>query len=335
MTTSTPAEGAPWGWRPAVPSLLERPAAVLRLEGPDTLRVLHGQTSQALALARPGERLATCCISPTARLRALAQVLVDDQGAWLLVEAGDAAAVHTALDRVLFPADAVRLGSPEAVRSLEVLGPAGTGENAPGDPGSWENLDDDSGWRLDDGRRLLREPAGVPALLPAELAKLPALGAEEAERWRIQLGMPSVPAEINEEVNPFELGLADRVRLDKGCYVGQETLAKLATYDGVKQQLRRWFLADLDGTLIAPVPGMVLRDGEGGRAGTVSSILRLEHATHGWGGWIGLALVRRGALEIARLRAGEEGPEVSLSLPERFVAPPVGAGGQGSTQARS
>jgi folate-binding protein YgfZ len=330
MTTPTPADGAPWGWRPAVPSLLERPAAVLRLEGPDTLRVLHGQTSQALALARPGERLATCCIGPTARLRALAQVLVDSQGSWLVVEAGDAAAVHTALDRVLFPADAVRLGPPEALRSLEVLGPA-TAAAAPEDPGSWHSLDDGSGWRLDDGRLLLRDAAG----LPAELANLPVLRAGEVERWRIQLGLPAVPGEINEEVNPFELGLADRVRLDKGCYVGQETLAKLATYDGVKQQLRRWYLADPDGTLPAPEPGTVLRAAGGERAGTVSSILRLEKAADGWDGWIGLALVRRGALEAPQLQAGEEGADLSLSLPERFIAPPVGAGGQGSAQGRS
>ncbi|MFM7395416.1 MAG: YgfZ/GcvT domain-containing protein [Cyanobium sp.] len=330
MTTSSPAAAAPWGWRPAVPSLLERPAAVLRLQGPDTLRVLHGQTSQALALARPGERLATCCIGPTARLRALAQVLVDDQGAWLLVEAGDAAAVHTALDRVLFPADAVRLAPPEAVRSLEVLGP-GTGGNAPGDPGSWDHLDGGSGWRLDDGRLLLRQAAGVPG----ELANLPVLSAGEVERWRIQLGIPAVPGEINAEVNPFELGLANRVRLDKGCYVGQETLAKLATYDGVKQQLRRWCLADPDGSRSAPEPGTVLRAAGGERAGSVSSILRLESATADWDGWIGLALVRRGALGAPRLQAGEDGPETSLSLPERFAAPPVGAGGQGSAQGRS
>jgi len=329
MTTSPVAAGSPWSWRPAVPSLLERPAAVLRLEGPDTLRVLHGQTSQALALAKPGERLATCCISPTARLRALAQVLVDEGGAWLVVEAGDAAAVHTALDRVLFPADAVRLGAPEAVRSLEVLGPDATA--APEAKGAWHAQDDDTSWRLDDGRLLLRGSAG----LPAELADLPVLSAREVERWRIQLGLPAVPGEINEEVNPFELGLADRVRLDKGCYVGQETLAKLATYDGVKQRLRRWFLADPDGSQSAPEPGAVLRDGDGGRAGTLSSVLRLENAADGWQGWIGLALVRRGALEAPRLRAGEEGAELSLSLPERFTAPPVGAGGQGSAQARS
>jgi folate-binding protein YgfZ len=330
MSTSTPADGSPWGWRPAVPTLLERPAAVLRLEGPDTLRVLHGQTSQALALARPGERLATCCIGPTARLRALAQVLVDSQGAWLVVEAGDATAVHTALDRVLFPADAVRLEPPVAVRSLEVLGPA-CDAAAPEDPGSWELQENGSGWRLDDGRLLLREAAG----LPAELANLPVLSAREGERWRIQLGLPAVPGEINEEVNPFELGLADRVRLDKGCYVGQETLAKLATYDGVKQQLRRWFLADPDGSLPAPEPGTVLRAAGGERAGTVSSILRLEKAADGWDGWIGLALVRRGALEAPRLQSGEEVAEISLSLPERFIAPPVGAGGQGTPQSRS
>jgi folate-binding Fe-S cluster repair protein YgfZ len=60
---------------------LEQPVSLLRLEGPDTLRFLHGQSSQDLVLAPPGAWCSTCCISPTARLRALAEVLVDGGGA--------------------------------------------------------------------------------------------------------------------------------------------------------------------------------------------------------------------------------------------------------------
>jgi len=53
---------------------------------------------------------------------------------------------------------------------------------------------------------------------------------------RLQQGRPQAPAEINERFNPFELGLAERVSLNKGCYVGQETLPSSPPYDGVKQQ---------------------------------------------------------------------------------------------------
>ncbi len=129
----TPAAADPWHWTPPQGSRWSRPVGLLRLDGPDTLRVLHGQTSQALEGARPGQWLGTCCISPTARLRAVAEVLVDDAGAWLVIVDGDAGAVRTALDRVLFPADKVRLGPVTAAVLHQPLGapepealPAGT-----------------------------------------------------------------------------------------------------------------------------------------------------------------------------------------------------------------
>ncbi len=110
--------------------------------------------------------------------------------------------------------------------------------------------------------------------------------------------------------------------LNKGCYVGQETLAKLATYDGVKQQLRRWHWAH---TAAEPPPelGQELRSlASEGRLGRITSLLELPG-----GDRIGLALVRRQALEQAQLQAGPGGAILALSLPVQFVPPPVGAGG--------
>lgn len=309
----------PWAWRPAAPARLETPLTLLRLDGPDSRRFLHGQTSQDLALAPAGAWRRTACLTPTARLRGLAEVLVDGGGAWLVITAGDAVAVREAFDRVLFPADAVQLGALQPGLWLE--DPAGA---IPAAGGTWESLGEGAGWRLEGGALVL--PAGAP--LPAAWAERPPLPPAEAERLRIARGEPAAPAEIHGDANPFELGLAARVSLSKGCYLGQETLARLATYDGVKQQLRRWHLPAGAGP--APEPGETLvaetePDGADSlRAGQVTSVLALPE-----GGWIGLALVRRAALAEPRLRSAG-GAWLALSLPERVQAPPVGAGGQGA-----
>lgn len=326
-------------WSPPAPGRSERRVALLHLEGADALRVLHGQTSQAIQpAARPGDRLRTCCITPTARLRALAQVLVEENGAWLVIEAGDAAGVRLALDRVLFPADAVTLGPLRAALLVRPLA-AGQGLAGTAASGSWQPLQPGTapelaGWRFEDGSVLLplvdATPPELAALAP-ELAALAPLEPAALELERIRLGEPAVPGEIHDDHNPFELGLADRVSLNKGCYVGQETLARLATYDGVRQQLRRWWLpaggagGDAAGGA-APEPGETLLDAAGERAGRISSVLAVD------GGWVGLALVRRAALDATELRRAS-GESLRISCPAAFVPPPVGAGGAGGAQA--
>ncbi|MCP9849610.1 folate-binding protein [Cyanobium sp. Morenito 9A2] len=297
----------------------------MRLEGPDALRVLHGQTSQAIEGAKPGQLLASCVIGPTARLRGLAEVLVDTGGAWLVVTAGEGSLVHQALDRVLFPADQVTLGVMETATLVTPLGPP------PADPPPaiaedlWEPLgaDGPQGWLL--GSRFLWSGGSV---LPAAWENLAPLDPAEQELWRLRRGHPAAPGELNDDTNPFELGLANRVSLSKGCYVGQETLAKLSTYDGVKRQLRR-FLAAPGAEPAALTAGTPLLTAAGERAGKITSSLALPASTGRTNRVVGLALVRRQALAEPTLWAGGpegEGVALEISLPEEFVAPPLGAG---------
>ena len=311
----------------AQPRRCDWPVSLLRLDGPDVLRFLHGQTSQALEQAQSGQWLSTCCITPTARLRALAEVLVDGEGATLVIRAGDGEAVRSALDRVLFPADAVRLGPLATGLLVESIGV----ESDPQAPaaGRWAALAaPDQGWRL--GSHLTLLPAGQP--LPAALAELSPLSPQEQEHWRLGQGLPVVPNEVNEDTNPFELGLADRVNLNKGCYVGQETLAKLATYDGVKRQLRRWICVEPPSQGAGLAAGTTLWGEAAGESTQRAGVITSSSSIDGGSVWIGLALVRRQALAAGRLRAGEGAgaPWLELSLPERFVAPPVGAGSAAS-----
>ncbi len=322
---------SPWAWGPARPSRLVESVSLMRLEGRDSLRVLHGQTSQAIEGARAGQLLSTCVIGPTARLRGLAEVLVDAGGAWLVVTAGEGALVHQALDRVLFPADQVTLGPVETATLVTPLGPPPADPLPAAPQGQWELFERDGhrGWLL--GPRLLW--IGGPTLADPWEA-LSALDPVEQELWRLRQGLPAAPGELNDDTNPFELGLADRVSLSKGCYVGQETLAKLSTYDGVKQQLRRF--AALPGAEAAALaPGTVLVTAAGERAGKISSCLGLtasaEGASKAAGGpsVVGLAMVRRQALAEPVLWAGGPagtGLALELSLPEAFVAPPQSAG---------
>ena len=310
----------PWGWQPSGPCRSEQAGYLIRLDGPDTGRFLHGQTSSAIEGQQPGSWIPSCCTTATGRLRALAEVLVDRDGAWLLLRGADGTALWQALERVLFPADRVQLGPVTPVRLITPLGDGCDTLPQVAD-GSWISLEDGHGWLL--GRQLVLL---TTAELPAWLADRAPLPAREQQRWRIQQGVPAAPGEINDDTNPFEVGLADRVSLSKGCYVGQETLAKLATYDGVKQQLRRWFWR---GTQGPGEPGTVLFGAKTGdeisspRAGLITSSLALED-----GLWIGLALVRRQSLQQTCLRAGPDpdGALLELSRPPACVDPPVGAG---------
>jgi folate-binding protein YgfZ len=63
-------------------------------------------------------------------------------------------------------------------------------------------------------------------------------GDRAVEAWRILRGLPDNGSELTEERNPLEAGLWDAVSFSKGCYVGQEVVARLNTYDKVTRDLR-------------------------------------------------------------------------------------------------
>ncbi len=62
-------------------------------------------------------------------------------------------------------------------------------------------------------------------------------GLETFEILRIENGMPLAPHELNEDVNPLEVDLLEAISDNKGCYVGQEVIARLQTYDKVRRRL--------------------------------------------------------------------------------------------------
>jgi folate-binding protein YgfZ len=63
------------------------------------------------------------------------------------------------------------------------------------------------------------------------------VGTEALEMVRIEQGVPVQGNELNEDANPLEAGLLDHISFNKGCYIGQEVVARLDTYDKVQRKL--------------------------------------------------------------------------------------------------
>ena len=63
------------------------------------------------------------------------------------------------------------------------------------------------------------------------------VGHHALEHARIKAGLPAPGAELTDRVNPLEAGLDEFVSFTKGCYVGQEVIARLDTYDKVQRRL--------------------------------------------------------------------------------------------------
>lgn len=57
------------------------------------------------------------------------------------------------------------------------------------------------------------------------------------ELWRIQQGIPFARKELVQEYNPLELNLWDWISFTKGCYIGQEVIARLDTYNKIQRTL--------------------------------------------------------------------------------------------------
>ena len=97
------------------------------------------------------------------------------------------------------------------------------------------------------------EPGGLGGLdlvVPRGLASRNLLGhiqsrgwrkGDESEytEWRIGAGAPAWGAEIDGKANPLELLLWEAIDWDKGCYVGQEVVARLANYEKIQRRLVR------------------------------------------------------------------------------------------------
>jgi len=77
----------------------------------------------------------------------------------------------------------------------------------------------------------------LPGLWQALLPEFQPIGFATYETLRIRLGIPAAGHEIVDDYNPHEIGLFPFINFDKGCYIGQEVIARLDSYQKVQRRL--------------------------------------------------------------------------------------------------
>jgi folate-binding protein YgfZ len=96
------------------------------------------------------------------------------------------------------------------------------------------------------------------------------VGRHDFDEYRVLNGIPRSPHELSTAYNPLEAGLLRFVSFTKGCYIGQEVVARLDTYRKVQRQLVRLKME----VLPAQLPETIYFEGK--EWGTVTSALRLS-----------------------------------------------------------
>lgn len=122
------------------------------------------------------------------------------------------------------------------------------------------------------------------------------------ELLRIERGVPLQGRELTEDYNPLEANLWDFISFNKGCYIGQEVVARLNAYDKVQRHLARLSWEDGD----RPAQGDALY-ADGRRIGALTSVAPPECARS-----VGLGYVRKAHAEPGVRLQTDAGVEVEV-----------------------
>ncbi|MBW4440389.1 MAG: folate-binding protein [Plectolyngbya sp. WJT66-NPBG17] len=215
----------------------------------DRLNFLHNQSTNTFKLRKPGEGCDTVFLTSTARTIDLTTAYVLEDSVLLLVSPGISEKLIAFLDRYIFFADKVKLTDvTEQTAAFSLIGAkshdivkALGAESLIDQPYGTHCLVDQI--RIAVGSGLATEGYTLICDRAIDLKqKLIDLGATQIDdpTWdalRIEQGRPMPGSELTEDYNPLESGLWHTISFNKGCYIGQETIARLDTYNGVKQQL--------------------------------------------------------------------------------------------------
>ena len=127
------------------------------------------------------------------------------------------------------------------------------------------------------------------------------VGSQALELVRISNGIAGYSSELGEDYNPIEAGLMDFISFNKGCYIGQEVVARLNTYDKVQKHLVK---LSWDGGDAPELPADLLYDGR--KVGTLTSAVKAIDGDR----FIGLGFVRKAHVEEGVRLLTEENVEV-------------------------
>ncbi len=255
---------------------------VVRLVGPERQSFLQGMVSNEVEKLRPGQSCEATALTPKGAMVAFLRVHAREQELLLDVPQGAGATVKAFLEKFLISEDAevqaagdvavVGLLGPKADEWLAKLPAALQLALAPG--------------LLQEGRDVL-VPRAELAQVFAALAELPRVSEPTWDVLRVEAGVPKWGAELLETTIPLEANLERAIHFSKGCYIGQEVIARASARGSMNKRLVGFLLADA-----SPEAGTELRVGER-KVGWLTSVVQSPRA----GQYVALGYLHRDFLQ--------------------------------------
>ncbi len=249
----------------------------LSVRGDDALDLLNRLSTNDLELMRPGGGMETVLTTNKGRIIDLLRILHMGDHLLMLTSPGTQDRVVEWIDFYTFAEDiTVTDIAPDTSHFLFVGDAAGDALSEAGF-GAWGLTTPLSHTASETGDGVIvivrTESGSLPAWevivprgqdIPSDGIEKP--GTSALEMLRIEQGIPAFPSELNESHNPLEANLKPHISFNKGCYIGQEVVARLNTYDRVQRFLCRLVVEDT----ITLEPGSALTV-DGDSAGEVTS----------------------------------------------------------------
>jgi folate-binding protein YgfZ len=295
------------------PSLVDRSnRGVIKITGPDRLSWLHSLTSQHLERLTPGVTQQALVLSPQGHLEHHLTLIDDGTATWIHVEPHTAAALVDYLNSMRFMLR-VEVEDLSGALVVQTLALAPEEKSSDGTHAAFSlpaPLDQDIA-----AEAVMHGPFTIDLIVePGAKGKLaatyPVAGMWAFEAARIAAHIPRPGLDTDHKTLPHEVGLIeDAVHLNKGCYRGQETVARI---ENVGHPPRRLVFLHLDGSVDRlPVHGAPITTEDGAQVGFVGSAAR-----HFELGPIGLGLIKRTVPTDATLLAD------GVAAAQEVVVPP-------------
>lgn len=276
----------------------------LLADGPDFLDLVHRLGTNAVSDLEPGRGRPTVLTSAKGRiLERVSLHHLGPRGVAVLAGRGRAASTMAHLAKYTFAEVTGLADVTETTAQVDLIGPEASalasGLGLP-TPGPWGVAHGVSGahdvvvlatdgttapnlalWVSSQAREATLDACGAAANARPRGARV---SEEHFDVWRVRRGVGADGREYTEDANPLEVGLRDHVDFRKGCYVGQEVIARLETYDKVARRVTGLRFAARD----APeAPADLYRDER--RVGRLTTVVRAPDADVAEG----LALLKR------------------------------------------
>ena len=281
-------------------------ATIVSHKGPDALDLLHRLTTKDLLSVKPGHSRRTALTSDKGRVVdvfLVANTLEPEHDLLLVSDSPNSERLISAIDYFTIIEDAELSDMSASHTRISLVGPNALKTassvfeiSVEVDISTIYSLGDDLVELISDTSRgnewvdIFFKNENLPMIL----GMITAAGAAEIdsanfELFRIDNEIPGSDKEYGEHSNPIEAGLLDLIDWDKGCYVGQEVIARLDAYDKVQRNVK---------VLKSEMPleeGVKLTN-DGKPAGVVTSASALQTES---GEFLSLALVRKAFLDSA------------------------------------